>query len=152
MKDNSSIIQVLNFQLINELSAANQYFLHSKICKNWGFIKISKKEYKESIEEMKHADQLIDRILMLNGEPNMRILHQFKVSKNIIEILKNDLKLEKISQITIKKGILSINKFNDYISQNILINILCDTEKHIYWLEMQLKLIKKIGLSHYIQL
>ncbi|WP_433589214.1 bacterioferritin [Candidatus Profftella armatura] len=149
---NSSIIKSLNFQLINELSAANQYFLHSKICKNLGFIKMSKKEYKESMEEMKHADQLIDRILMLNGKPNMKILRQLKVGKNIIEILRNDLKLEKISQITIKKEILNINKFNDFISQNILINILCDTEKHIYWLETQLKLIKKIGISHYIQL
>ncbi len=117
MKGDPTIIKLLNDQLTNELTAINQYFLHARMYKHWGFEKLGKKEYAESIGEMKHADQLIDRILMLDGLPNLQALHKLMVGENTPEMLDCDLQLEKISQQTVKDGIAACEAVRDYVSR-----------------------------------
>jgi bacterioferritin len=151
MKGDPAIIKLLNAQLTNELTAINQYFLHARMYKHWGLEKIAKKEFAESIGEMKHADQLIDRILMLDGLPNLQTLHKLMIGENITEILQCDLKLEKTAQKTVKGGIASCETHGDYVSRELFQMILDDTEEHIDWLETQLDLIEKIGIQNYLQ-
>ena len=151
MKGDPNIIKLLNDQLTNELTAINQYFLHARMYKHWGFEKLGKKEYAESIGEMKHADKLIDSILMLDGLPNLQALHKILVGENTPEMLECDLKLEKISQQTVKDGIAACEAARDYVSRALFQHILDDTEEHIDWLETQQDLIAKIGLENYLQ-
>jgi bacterioferritin len=151
MKGDPRVIELLNAQLKNELTAINQYFLHSRIFRHWGFAALAKKEYEESIGEMKHADRLIERILTLDGLPNLQDLHKVMVGEDTPEILSCDLMLEKTAQTTIKDGIAYCESVRDYVSRDILGKILEDTEEHIDWLETQLELINKVGLQNYQQ-
>lgn len=151
MKGDAKVIKLLNAQLTNELSAINQYYLHSRMYKNWGFNKIAKKEYEESIGEMKHADKLIERILMLDGLPNLQALHKLMIGEHTAEMLECDLKLELTAQRTVKEGIAVCEALNDYVSRELFEEILQDTEEHIDWLETQIALIGKIGIQNYLQ-
>ena len=151
MKGDANIIRLLNAQLTNELTAINQYFLHARMYKHWGLEKIAKKEYEESIGEMKHADRLIDRILMLGGLPNLQALHKLMIGESTPEMLDCDLKLEIGAQQTIKDGIAACEAAGDYVSREIFQAILEDTEEHIDWLETQLDLINKVGVQNYLQ-
>lgn len=151
MKGSSQVIAVLNAQLRNELTAINQYFLHSRIFGNWGLLSLKKKEYEESIGEMKHADRLIDRILMLDGLPNLQDLGKLMIGEHTREILESDLTLEMGAQVTVKDGIIVAESEKDFVSRDLLKDILDDTEEHIDWLETQLSLIDRLGLQNYEQ-
>jgi bacterioferritin len=151
MKGDPNIIRLLNAQLTNELTAVNQYFLHARMYRHWGLEKLGKKEYDESIGEMKHADKLIDRILMLDGLPNLQALHKLLIGEHTEEMLGCDLQLEKAAQVTVKEAILACEQAADYVSRELFVVILEDTEEHIEWLETQLDLIQKIGIQNYLQ-
>jgi bacterioferritin len=151
MKGDPNIIRLLNAQLTNELTAVNQYFLHARMYRHWGLEKLGKKEYEESIGEMKHADKLIDRILMLDGLPNLQALHKLLIGENTQEMLECDLQLETAAQVTVKEGVLAAEQAGDYVSRELFVLILEDTEEHIEWLETQLDLIGKIGIQNYLQ-
>lgn len=151
MIGDQNVIRLLNAQLTNELSAVNQYFLHARMYRHWGLAKIGKKEYEESIGEMKHADKLIDRILMLDGLPNLQALHKLMIGESTPEMLDCDLKLELMAQKTVKEGIAACELAGDYVSRDLLEDILEDTEKHIEWLETQIDMIGKVGLQNYLQ-
>ena len=151
MQGDPQVIQHLQAQLRNELTATNQYFLHYRILKHWGFDHLAKKEYEESIGEMKHADRLMERILMLDGLPNLQDLGKLLVGENVPEILECDLRLERGAQATIKDGIAHCEVVRDYVSREILADILEDTEEHIDFLETQLDLLAKVGLQNYLQ-
>ncbi|MGE5652090.1 bacterioferritin [Noviherbaspirillum sp. UKPF54] len=151
MKGDPNIIKLLNAQLTNELTAINQYFLHARMYKHWGLEKIAKKEYEESIDEMKHADKLINRILMLDGLPNLQALNKLLIGESTQEMLECDLKVEQGAQQSLKDGIAACEKAGDYVSRQIFQEILDDTEEHIEWIETQLELIGKVGLQNYLQ-
>ncbi len=151
MQGDPKIIHHLQAQLRNELTAINQYFLHYRILKHWGLGKLAKKEYEESIGEMKHADRLMARILMLDGLPNLQDLGKLLIGEDVPEILGCDLRSERGAQITIKEGIAHCEALRDYVSRDILEDILKDTEEHIDFLETQIDLIGKVGLQNYLQ-
>lgn len=151
MKGDKAVIQQLNKQLTNELSAINQYFLHARMWRHWGYERMAKHEYKESIEEMKHADKLIERILMLDGIPNLQDLHKLKIGETLPEGLSCDLSAEKHSRVVLIEAIGVCEKAADYVSREILREILEDTEEHIEFIETQLKLIEDVGLQNYLQ-
>ena len=151
MKGDPKAIECLQAQLKNELTAINQYFLHYRMLKHWGFDKLAKKEYDESIGEMKHADLLMDRIFMLDGLPNLQDLGKLLVGEDVPEILACDLKMERAAQATIKDGIEHCEKVRDYVSRDLLQHILDDTEEHIDFLETQIELLDKVGLQNYLQ-
>jgi bacterioferritin len=131
MQGDPSVIKLLNAQLANELTAINQYFLHARMYKHWGLEKIAKKEYEESIGEMKHADLLIDRILMLSGLPNVQLLHKINIGESTEEMLNADLQLERAAQVTVKEGVKVSEEKADYVSRDLFHKILDDTEEHI---------------------
>lgn len=151
MQGDRQIIQLLNRQLTRELTAVNQYFLHARMYKQWGFHGLGEKEYHESVDEMKHADKLIQRILMIEGLPNLQDLGKLRIGENPREMLGSDLDLERGSQDTLKEGIAACETAKDYVSREILEDILEDTEEHIDWIETQLELMDKVGEQNYLQ-
>jgi bacterioferritin len=151
MKGDAQAIAHLQAQLKNELTAINQYFVHYRMLKHWGFDNLAKKEYEESIGEMKHADKLMDRIFMLDGLPNLQDLGKLNIGEDVPELLGSDLALEKGAQSTIKDGIAYCESVRDYVSRDLLQEILDDTEEHIDFLETQLELIDKVSLPNYLQ-
>ncbi len=151
MKGDKKVVQLLNKQLANELTAINQYFLHARMYKNWGFSRLGKHEHEESIEEMHHADKLIERILFLEGLPSMQSLNKLSIGKSLPDCVAGDLRLERGAHADLKAAIAYSESCADYVSREILDGILEDTEAHIDWLETQLELIDKVGLQNYLQ-
>ena len=151
MKNDKIAIDHLNKILGNELIAINQYFLHSRILKNWGFNKLSAKEYEESIDEMKHADLLIERILFLEGLPNMQDLGKLLIGETVQEMLECDLKLEIQAIADLRNAISYMEGTKDYVSRDLLSQILNSEEEHYDWLDTQLGLINKIGEANFLQ-
>jgi len=151
MKGDPQVIAHLQAQLKNELTAINQYFVHYRMYKHWGFDKIAKKEYEESIGEMKHADKLIKRILFLDGLPNLQDLHKLKIGEGVGECLQADLEVETGGRTTLVDGVKQCEGAQDYVSREILTEILVDTEEHIDFLETQIALLKGLGEQNYLQ-
>ena len=149
--DIQEVIKHLNTILKNELTAINQYFLHARMLKDWGFNVLGDKIYHESIGEMKHADMIIGRVLMLEGLPNLQDLGLLKIGQNVEEIFSADLSVEMLNQGCLKEAILLCENERDYVTREIFQNILDDTEEHIDWIETQQGLIEKTGLQNYLQ-
>lgn len=152
MKGDKKVIQYLNRALANELTAINQYFLHSRMYKDWGIIKLADKEYEESIDEMKHADELIERILFLEGLPNLQDLNKLLIGENVEEMLQCDLKLELAGHADYVEAVAYCDQVKDYASRELFRRILESEEEHIDWLETQLEMISRMGIQNYIQL
>jgi bacterioferritin len=146
------VIDHLNTQLTNELTAINQYFLHARTLQHWGVTKLGKQEYEESIDEMKHADKLIERILFLDGLPNVQRLNQIAVGETVEEILNADLRLETKALDDLRDGIAFCESVRDFVSRDLLLHILESEEEHVDFLERQFDLIKQIGIERYILL
>jgi bacterioferritin len=151
MKGDAKVIELLNAQLKNELTATNQYFLHYRMLKHWGFDKLAKKEYEESIGEMKHADKLMERIFTLDGLPNLQDLGKLLIGEDTVETLRCDLQVETASQAHLREAIAHCESVRDYVSRDLLAAILDDTETHIDHLETQLELVAKVGEANWLQ-
>ena len=151
MKGNAKVITHLNTMLTNELTAIDQYFVHAKMFGNWGFERLAKRERSASIDEMKHAESLIERILFLEGLPNLQNLHKLLVGEDVKEALTCDLKLELAAHPALKTAIADCEASGDYVSRDLVRQIMASQEEHIDWLETQLELIDKIGIANYQQ-
>jgi bacterioferritin len=151
VQGDKAIIKLLNAVLTNELTAVNQYYLHARMYENWGFVRLGKITYEESIGEMKHADKLIKRILFLDGLPNLQDLHKLSIGENVPEALAADLGVEVGGRATLIEGIKLCEASADFVSRQVLREILTDTEEHIDFLETQLSLVKSLGEANYLQ-
>jgi bacterioferritin len=152
VKGDAKVIEYLNEALKNELTAINQYFLHAKMLKNWGVTKLADFEYHESIDEMKHADKLAERILFLEGLPNFQLLGRLKIGETVEEILKADLALENEAVPQLKEAIAHCETVRDYVSRDLFAYILENEEEHVDTIEMQFEMIERMGLQNYVQL
>jgi bacterioferritin len=152
MKGDTQILEALNKVLYNELIAINQYLLHSRMFKNWGVTKLAEYEYKESLDEMQHADMLIERILFLEGLPNVQDLGRLLIGEDVKEMLECDLQIEEQAIPVLKTGIELCEKKADFVSRQLLEDILKSEEHHVDWLEEQFEMIKRMGLENYVQL
>ena len=151
MQGDAPVIDLLQAQLKNELTAVNQYFVHYRMFKHWGFERMAKKEYEESIGEMKHADALMERLFMLGALPNLQDLGKLLIGETLIEALECDLQSERGAQVTLKDGIAQAELSRDFVSRTLFERILDDTEEHIDFLETQLELVGKLGEQNYLQ-
>jgi bacterioferritin len=151
VQGDKTIIKLLNSVLTNELTAVNQYYLHARMYENWGFVKLGKITYEESIGEMKHADKLIRRILFLDGLPNLQDLHKLSIGETVGEGLTADLGVETGGRVTLIEGIKMCEAASDYVSRELLREILSDTEEHIDFLETQISLLRSLGEANYLQ-
>ena len=152
MQVDKKVIEHLNKVLRNELTAINQYFLHSRMLKDWGLGRMGSHEYEESIDEMKHADDLIERILFLEGLPNMQELNRLRIGENVPEILQCDLDLEMEAMPDLREAIAHCEEVRDFVSRELFEQILESEEEHVDWLETHIALIEKMGLENYIQM
>ena len=152
MKGDAKVIEFLNKALKNELTAINQYFLHSRMLKDWGVSKMAEYEYKESIEEMEHADKLAARVLFLNGLPNFQAIHNLRVGETVEEILKADMALEEDAIPLLRDAVEYCESVRDYVSRDLFNHILDNEEEHVDFLETQFDLIERMGLENYVQL
>ena len=151
MKGNKKIIDALNKVLCNELTAINQYFLHARMLQDWGFDMLGKLEYDASIDEMKHADDVIKRILFLEGIPNVQKIGQVKIGENVEEVLKSDIALEYAAVPDLKDCITAAEQEKDFVSRDLFLSILKSEEEHVDWLETQLSLLQKVGMENFLQ-